>query len=160
MFKRLRSTGFIVFASAIATGVIILFLSFFRERIHLSVGEIVAIAVAVFVIVSVTFAVVLRTFVFAKLKTIFGLLQQRPSEISSDYMNTLSEMEEKSKNWAFQKKKEILELKKQQEYRTEFLGNLAHELKTPLFAIQGYVLTLLEGGMDDPSVNKLFFREG
>ena len=43
-------------------------------------------------------------------------------------------------------------------FRREFLGNLAHELKTPIFSIQGYILTLLEGGLEDESVNREFLK--
>lgn len=53
---------------------------------------------------------------------------------------------------------EIAELKKLEAYRREFLGNVSHELKTPLFNIQGYLLTLLDGGMDDPDILKEYLR--
>ncbi|MEY3084853.1 MAG: hypothetical protein RL037_1033 [Bacteroidota bacterium] len=53
---------------------------------------------------------------------------------------------------------EITKLKEQEAFRREFLGNLAHELKTPVFSIQGYILTLLDGGIDDPKVNKSFLE--
>ena len=43
-----------------------------------------------------------------------------------------------------------------EKYRKEFIGNVSHELKTPIFNIQGYVLTPLEGGMDDPKINQLY----
>ncbi|MEN8118079.1 MAG: ATP-binding protein, partial [Bacteroidota bacterium] len=43
-------------------------------------------------------------------------------------------------------------------YRKDFVGNVSHELKTPIFNIQGYVLTLLEGGLDDPKINKLYLK--
>lgn len=61
--------------------------------------------------------------------------------------------------WSEEKKKEIEELKELAIYRREFLGNISHELKTPIFNIQGYVLTLLEGGIDDKSVNERFLRK-
>ncbi|MDP4797828.1 MAG: ATP-binding protein, partial [Crocinitomicaceae bacterium] len=48
--------------------------------------------------------------------------------------------------------------REQEEFRREFLGNLAHELKTPVFSIQGYILTLLEGGLEDDSVNRKFLE--
>ncbi len=60
--------------------------------------------------------------------------------------------------WAKDKTKEIAELKKLEKYRKEFLGNVSHELKTPIFNIQGYVLTLLDGGLDDPNVNKRYLE--
>jgi two-component system phosphate regulon sensor histidine kinase PhoR len=53
---------------------------------------------------------------------------------------------------------QIEELKKLEAYRREFLGNVSHELKTPLFNIQGYLLTLLDGGMEDPEILKEYLR--
>ncbi len=56
--------------------------------------------------------------------------------------------------WADDRKNEIERLKKLEVYRKEFLGNVSHELKTPIFNIQGYVLTLLDGGLEDASINR------
>lgn len=56
--------------------------------------------------------------------------------------------------WADDRKNEIEQLKKLEVYRKEFLGNVSHELKTPIFNIQGYILTLLDGGLEDPSINR------
>jgi two-component system phosphate regulon sensor histidine kinase PhoR len=56
--------------------------------------------------------------------------------------------------WADDRKNEIERLKKLEVYRKEFLGNVSHELKTPVFNIQGYVLTLLDGGLEDASINR------
>ena len=53
---------------------------------------------------------------------------------------------------------ELVKLKSEEKFRREFIGNLAHELKTPIFSIQGYILTLLEGGLEDPSINKRFLQ--
>ena len=53
---------------------------------------------------------------------------------------------------------QIEELKKLEAYRREFLGNVSHELKTPLFNIQGYLLTLLDGGMNDPGILKDYLQ--
>jgi two-component system phosphate regulon sensor histidine kinase PhoR len=61
-------------------------------------------------------------------------------------------------DWASDKSKEIEELKRLEKYRREFLGNVSHELKTPIFNIQGYVLTLLDGGVDDPAVNLKYLQ--
>ena len=60
--------------------------------------------------------------------------------------------------WAEVKHPEIKELRERERYRREFIGNLAHELRTPIFNIQGYILTLLEGGLEDPKVNRDFLQ--
>lgn len=70
----------------------------------------------------------------------------------------IGSVEDATKHWREEKQNEISRLKDQEEFRREFLGNLAHELKTPVFAIQGYVLTLLEGGLEDERVNRMFLE--
>jgi len=56
-------------------------------------------------------------------------------------------------------KTDINEVKKLQKVRSEFLGNVSHELRTPIFAIQGFIETLLNGAVDDRSVNKAFLQK-
>jgi len=60
--------------------------------------------------------------------------------------------------WATERATEIKELQQRETFRREFIGNLAHELKTPIFNIQGYILTLLEGGLEDQKVNRDFLK--
>lgn len=72
---------------------------------------------------------------------------------SSMMVNTdMDSLKEQVKNYAANRKSEIEILKGREEYRKEFLGNVSHELKTPLFTIQGYVLTLLDGAKDKPEL--------
>ena len=65
----------------------------------------------------------------------------------------ISELNQEILAWSEERKNEIERLQKLELYRKEFLGNVSHELKTPIFNIQGYVLTLLDGGLQDPSIN-------
>ena len=61
--------------------------------------------------------------------------------------------------WAEDQIKEITLLRETDSFRKDFIGNLAHELKTPLFNIQGFILTLLEVGIDDPEINRKFLSK-
>ncbi len=61
--------------------------------------------------------------------------------------------------WAYDQKQEIIQLKAMESYRKDFLGNVSHELKTPIFNIQGYIETLLEGAINDPEVNISFLNK-
>ena len=70
----------------------------------------------------------------------------------------LTEMETQVKDWVTDKSKEIEDLKKLEQFRKEFLANLSHELKTPIFNIQGYVHTLLDDPMDDPQLMRHFLE--
>ena len=60
--------------------------------------------------------------------------------------------------WAEQRKNEIQLLKERENFRREFIGNISHELKTPIFNIQGYLLTLLDGALDDPDINRKYLK--
>jgi two-component system phosphate regulon sensor histidine kinase PhoR len=62
------------------------------------------------------------------------------------------------KKFATDKKLEIEMLKVREEYRREFLGNVSHELKTPLFTVQGYISTLLDGAMEDKVIRKKYLK--
>ena len=61
--------------------------------------------------------------------------------------------------WAEDQIQEITLLRETDSFRKDFIGNLAHELKTPLFNIQGFILTLLEGGLNDPEINRKFLSK-
>lgn len=60
--------------------------------------------------------------------------------------------------WSENRGSLVSQLKKQEKYRKEFIGNISHELKTPIFNIQGYVLTLLDGGLEDQSINRTYLE--
>jgi len=60
--------------------------------------------------------------------------------------------------WASQRRQEIRELQERENFRREFIGNISHELKTPVFNIQGYLLTLLDGALDDPEINRKYLK--
>ncbi|MCE2712924.1 MAG: ATP-binding protein [Cryomorphaceae bacterium] len=72
--------------------------------------------------------------------------------------DVIAQAEKETQEWTEERNKEIEKLKEQEEFRREFLGNLAHELKTPVFSIQGYILTLLDGGLEDETVNRNFLE--
>lgn len=61
-------------------------------------------------------------------------------------------------DWAKNHVTELEDLRKLEDYRREFLANVSHELKTPIFNIQGYVMTLLEGGLEDPNINRNYLQ--
>jgi two-component system, OmpR family, phosphate regulon sensor histidine kinase PhoR len=78
--------------------------------------------------------------------------KKQTSEISDP--NEIVALKAEIMAWADERKNEIDRLQKLEVYRKEFLGNVSHELKTPIFNIQGYISTLLDGGLDDKNVNK------
>ena len=104
-----------------------------------------------------------QQFIYRKIKLIYKLIYQtKASKREEFYYNnilpvkSIDEVQEDVEDWALQKKSEIEVLQKNEAYRKEFLQNLSHELKTPIFAIQGYVHTLIAGALENPEVNKKF----
>ncbi|MEJ5350355.1 MAG: ATP-binding protein [Melioribacteraceae bacterium] len=71
----------------------------------------------------------------------------------------LSELEDEIRKMFLKTRNDINHLKKLERIRTEFLGNVSHELRTPIFAIQGYIETLLDGAIDDKKVNRTFLQK-
>lgn len=87
-----------------------------------------------------------------------GKFSGRQPERFSLTDDLIEKAEKEAQKWTMDQSAEISKLKEQEEFRREFIGNLAHELKTPVFSIQGYILTLLEGGLEDDTVNRAFLE--
>ena len=87
-------------------------------------------------------------------KTIHNIQLGKDNEEKERINESLEDVNRQVVEWGERQREEIDNLKELAIYRREFLGNVSHELKTPIFNIQGYVLTLLDGGLDDPSINK------
>jgi two-component system, OmpR family, phosphate regulon sensor histidine kinase PhoR len=97
-------------------------------------------------------------FLQSKIQMLYRSIQ-RPGDSSgtekmgANSADILGEVQRDVEEWASVKQEEIQALKEQAQFRRDFIGNLAHELKTPIFNMQGYLLTLLEGGLEDPKIN-------
>lgn len=108
----------------------------------------------------------LEFFIYRKIKliykTIHSLKTQKYDAILSNFdwdKDPISEMNKEVIKWARDNRQEIDQLKRLADFRKEFLGNVSHELKTPIFNIQGYIHTLIDGAMDDPEVNVRFLQK-
>lgn len=104
-------------------------------------------------------------FIYRKIKLIYKLINQtkatRKEEIYYKYIlprKNIDEVREDVEEWMIKKNQQIELLQKNEAYRKEFLQNLAHEFKTPIFAIQGYVETLLDGAMEEEATRKKFLE--
>lgn len=108
---------------------------------------------------------VLEKFIYRKIKLIYKFIYQtkatKKEEMYYKYILPKKSIDEVSKDveqWAEENKQEMELLKQNEQFRREFLQNLSHEFKTPVFAIQGYVESLLGGGMNNPDINKRFLE--
>jgi two-component system phosphate regulon sensor histidine kinase PhoR len=112
-------------------------------------------SVIVGVIISYTSYFVFKVYIKNQFKKIYASIDQ-VFDNNENYGDTT---QEKIENWITARSKEVKELKTTEAYRREFFGNLAHELKTPVFSVEGYILTLLEGGLEDESINRKFLKK-
>jgi two-component system phosphate regulon sensor histidine kinase PhoR len=108
---------------------------------------------------------ILEKFINRKIKLIYKFIHQtkatRKEEVYFKYIlpkKSLDEVGEDVERWGNKQMEEIELLRKNEAFRKEFLQNLSHEFKTPIFAIQGYIDTLLNGAMDDLKVRKRFLE--
>ncbi|MBE0649634.1 MAG: sensor histidine kinase [Bacteroidales bacterium] len=106
----------------------------------------------------------LQKFIYQRLKIIYKTIgkvgsfdtKKQKSSKTEDVLDIVNQM---VLEWRDEQQKKIDELQKNAEYRREFLGNVSHELKTPIFNIQGYVLTLLDQGLKDETINMKFLQK-
>ena len=122
------------------------------------------------IVFSVTFIITyslyyytLQRFIYRKIKLIYKFIYQTKATRREEFFyesilpqKSIEEVSEDVQKWATLRRQEIELLRANEQFRKEFLMNLAHELRTPIFSIQGYIDTLLGGALHDPEVNKKF----
>jgi two-component system phosphate regulon sensor histidine kinase PhoR len=102
-------------------------------------------------------------FIYQKVKIIYKAIHRlkrtgpRPDITMNE--DVLDEVKKDVLDWADDRVSEIRSLREQDSFRRDYIGNLSHELKTPVFNIQGYILTLLEGALEDPRHNRIFLEK-
>jgi two-component system phosphate regulon sensor histidine kinase PhoR len=118
----------------------------------------------IFISIYIIVYYLLNSFIFEKInpiyKTIHNLnIPEKELRKDMEEKDMISEVNREVINWARNKTREIAQLKELAKYRKEFLGNVSHELKTPIFNIQGYVLTLLDGALEDETINRPYLEK-
>ena len=139
-----------------------IFISFFTLLIVNKSGSInfidfFKILAIVFITLYIIGVLYTRFFLYKKLKEITKDIF--PKEDMRQTVNTnMEELVNEIKDYDSKRKLEYSEMKKQESFRREFIGNLAHEIKTPIFTSQSYILTLLDGALKDETVNKKYLK--
>ena len=135
--------------------------------LFLDIGQplvmIIASVVIAFIIAFFLIYYAVNNFIFEKINPIYKTIENIP--ITKDELrkklegkDVIQEVNRMVINYAQNRAKEIKKLRRMEKYRKEFLGNVSHELKTPIFNIQGYILTLLDGGLEDPDINREYLE--
>lgn len=162
--KNIKPIHLLLGGSAIIAGFTLLITSILDHQvINLPLWIMVGLPLITGILSYAVFYFFIKHFINDRLKVLYrsirkGKITQENDPKFSITDDVILNAEKETKIWAEERTKEISKLKEQEEFRREFLGNLAHELKTPVFSIQGYILTLLEGGLEDEKVNRNFLE--
>ena len=97
-------------------------------------------------------------FLYKRVQEISDQIFSNDSNVSRTVTTNMDEMLEEIKKLDNERKSELIQMREQENFRREFIGNLAHELKTPIFTSQSYILTLLDGAYKDKNVNKKYLK--
>lgn len=106
----------------------------------------------------------LNYFIYRKIKLIYKTIRSTKTlgggeEVYSMNEDPIGQVYEEVQQWSKEQTSKKEEADQLEKYRKEFLGNVSHELKTPIFNIQGYIHTLLDGAMEDPETNLNFLKK-
>lgn len=117
-----------------------------------------------FIVVYIVVLIFIREYLFRKIKVIYKSIRKHklnPDETVQGIdvnSNVIKEVEDEVSEWMEDQAQEISRLTEWQEYRRRFIGDIAHELKTPIFNIQGYLDTLIDGAIDDLSIRDKYLN--
>lgn len=119
-------------------------------------------AFGAFAVLALAALLIIRKYVAYKLKPIYSIVLSRDvhtheivSELKDKHVENIGA---ELTAWADTNDREIARLKESETFRKQYLGNVAHELKTPIFNIQGYISTLLDGGLEDELINRKYLE--
>lgn len=123
---------------------------------------VLCVAAGTFAVVALFSLFVMYQYVAYKLKPIYSIVLSRDfntrkmvDQLKGKHVRDISD---ELTAWADDNDKEISRLKETEKFRKQYLGNVAHELKTPIFTIQGYISTLLDGGLEDELINRKYLE--
>ena len=101
----------------------------------------------------------LKFFVENKIKEIYNSIIPKKDIVEENLISTnMEDLVDQLKNYSIESQTEIKSMKEKENFRRNFIGNLAHELKTPLFTSQSYLLTLIDGALKDEKVNLKYLK--
>lgn len=139
-------------------------LSYFYER---NWGHFFLILIVSFIVTFILLNTVILRYLNNRISNIYKLIRSLKlgkdmKEVLAEHANNdpIQSAEDEVREWSTQRSSEISKLREQEKFRREFLSNISHEFKTPLFAVQGYIETLLDGMIeDDPEISIQFLNK-
>jgi len=154
---------FIAFFLTLFISLLYFIISFIFQEIYFNFSVLLTINIIIFIFSYLIFIYVLRRFIYDKIRLIYKIIRNlklQKDEKPDFNINTdiIKEVKEEVEDWGQKHKQEILTLKVKEEFRREYIGNISHELKNPIFNIQGYIYSLIEGAKDDPKLSAKYLK--
>lgn len=150
-----------LYISIFATGFVMILLSlFYKNHMGQEIGFVLTFLITVYLFSFLVLQYRVERFIYRRVKKIYDevSLLESTTLINQPITTDMETLSREVKKFATDKKLEIEMLEIREQYRREFLGNISHELKTPLFTVQGYVSTLLDGAMEDKTIRKKYLK--
>ncbi len=144
--------------SLIVSSVFTILISFFIKEFILLKPLFLSFTLLATVIIYLSLSFFVKYFLNRRIKEISNQLFSQDLNLNKTITTDMDDLIDQIKQFDDKRKIELSEMREQETFRREFIGNLAHELKTPLFTSQSYILTLLDGALDDKSVNKKYLK--
>ena len=144
--------------SLIVSSVFTILISFFIKEFNLLKPLFLSFTLLATVIIYLSLSFFVKYFLNRRIKEISNQLFSQDLNLNKTITTDMDDLIDQIKQFDDKRKIELSEMREQETFRREFIGNLAHELKTPLFTSQSYILTLLDGALDDKSVNKKYLK--
>ncbi len=167
MYKNLTPRQIAIYTALIITLIVMLLVGvmfFLPIPIYYQWLPILFVGVLTFLSAYITILFFVKKYIYRKIKLIyknihnFKLSSTEKKNILDSDTDTIEVVEKEVAFWTKERQEEIDTLKEMENYRRDYLGNVSHELKTPIFNIQGFVHTLLEGGLYDEQINMKYLQ--
>lgn len=159
-----KDIGLLASLSVTAAAVAAIALFFFSLNWLPPVAGIAAAGLLIFIAAYLVTTFYLKMYIYRKIKVIYKVIRRQKMSAREKSANIninrhlLDEVAEEVEAWADDQQKELDKYKSWAEYRRRFVGDISHELKTPIFNIQGFLHTLLDGALEDPKVNRKYLE--
>ncbi|MEO6038685.1 MAG: ATP-binding protein [Saprospiraceae bacterium] len=161
MFKNQTPQQLSLYIASFSAVALALFMALLRAGglLRISWGDFLLLFLAVFAVAFAANYYLVRYYIFRRIKLIYKIIHRHklPADFKASKLDMnkriLQDVEQEVDQWAERYNRELEELERLATYRRHFIGDVSHELKTPIFNIQGFIHTLLDGAIHDPQVN-------
>ena len=148
-----------LFISTILSFLLITSLLVYNYFIEDDIKHLLVLVIPLFIFSFLTVYIYLEFYVFKRIKNLYrDLIPENNKEENSLVSTSMDQLIDDLKKFSKESQTEIKSMQEKENFRRDFIGNLAHELKTPLFTSQSYILTLVDGALKDEKVNLKYLK--